>query len=169
MPKRVIDRRREPGRTDAGPSLLHRSSNPVLALQRAIGNRAVGRVLARAPVRTGSVEIGGVGKIKVKGGNLEAWAGKEALDTVEVTSAKGKHSAKLEKLSTARTRVDVKVTIAPANNAGDALNVGGGTLLEIKGARIKGYAVEDGVETWRVGDFETVNRTKITRRIGASE
>ena len=169
MPKRVIDRRREPGRTDAGPSLLRRSSNPVLALQRAIGNRAVVRVLARAPVRTGSVQIGAVGAIKVKGGNLEEWAGKEALDTVEVTSAKGKHSAKLEKLSTARTRTDVKVTIAPANQAGEELSVGAGTLLEIKDARITGYAVEDGVETWRVADFETVKRTKITRKIGASE
>ena len=169
MPKRVIDRRREPGLTDAGPSLLHRGSNPVLALQRAIGNRAVVRVLARAPVRIGSVQIGGVGEIKVKGGNLEEWAGKGTPDTVEVTSEKGKHSAKLEKLSTARTRTDVKVTIAPANKAGEELSVGAGTLLEIKDARIQGYAVEDGVETWRVTDFETVKRTKITRKIGASE
>ena len=138
MPKRVTDRRREPGRIDAGPSLLHRSSNPVLALQRAIGNRAVVRVLARAPVRTATVQIGGVAEIKVKGGNLEEWAGKGAPDTVEVTSEKGKHSAKLEKLPTARTRTDVKVTIAPANGAGDELNVGGGTLLEIKDARIQG-------------------------------
>jgi hypothetical protein len=164
MPKRMIDRR-EPGRTQVGPSLLRRDSNPVLALQRAIGNRAVVRVLARAPVRTGTVQIGGVGEIKVKGGNLEEWAGKEALDTVEVTSAKGKHSAKLEKLSNAGTRTDVKVTIAPANKAGEELSVGGGTLIEIKDARIKGYGVEDGVETWRVADFEHVKRTKITRKV----
>jgi hypothetical protein len=165
MPKRVIDRRREPGRTQAAPSLLRRSSNPVLALQRLIGNRAVGRVLARATVRTGSVQIGGVGEIKVKGGNLEEWAGTGVLDTVEVTSKKGKHSAKLEKLSTARTRTDVKVTIAPANQAGEELSVGAGTLLEIKDARIKGYDVVDGVETWRVGDFENVKRTKITHKV----
>ena len=169
MPKRVIDRRRDPGRIQASPSLLRRNSNPVLALQRAIGNRAVVRVLARAPVRTGSVQIGAVGKIKVKGGNLEEWAGKGAPDTVEVTSEKGKHSAKLGKLSTARTRTDVTVTIAPENKAGEELSVGAGTLLEIKDARITGYAVEDGVETWRVTDFETVKRTKITRKIGASE
>jgi len=165
MPKRVIDRRREPGRTHAAPSLVRRSSNPVLALQRAIGNRAVVQVLARAAVRTGTVQIGAVGEIKVTGGNFEEWAGEGALDTVEVTSKKGKHSAKLEKLSTARTRTDVKVTIAPANKAGEELNVGGGTLLEIKGARIKGYAVEKGVETWRVGDFEKVQRTKITHKV----
>jgi hypothetical protein len=165
MPKRVIDRRREPGRPHAVPSLEPRSSHPVLALQRAIGNRAVVRVLARAPVRTGSVQIGAVGEIKVKAGNLEEWAGKGAPDTVDVTSERGSHSAKLEKLSTARTRTDVRVTIAPANKAGEELSVGGGTLLEIKDARITGYAVEDGVETWRVADFENVKRTKTIRKV----
>ena len=165
MQERETDRRRQPGRTHAVPSLLRRSSNPVLALQRSIGNRAVVQVLARTPVRTGTVQIGAVGEIKVKGGNLEEWAGKGVLDTVEVTSEKGKHSAKLEKLSTARTRTDVKVTISPANQAGEELNVGGGTLLEIKDARIVGYAVVDGVETWRVAGFENVKRTKTTRKV----
>jgi hypothetical protein len=165
MPERETDRRREPRRTQASPSPLRRSSNPVLALQRSIGNRAVVQVLARAPVRTGTVQVGAVGEIKVKGGNLEEWAGKGAPDTVEVTSEKGKHSGKLEKMSNARTRTDVKVTISPANKAGEELSVGGGTLLEIKDARIKGYAVEDGVETWRVADFENVKRTKITHKV----
>jgi hypothetical protein len=169
MPKRVIDRRREPGRAEAAPSLLHRSSNPVLALQRSIGNRTIVRVLARATVRTGTVQIGGVGEIKVKGGNLEEWAGTDVLDTVEVTSKKGKHSAKLEKLATARTRTNVTVTIAPANQAGEEISLGAGTVLEIKDARIKGYSIADGVETWRVGDFEKVKRTKTTHKIGTSE
>jgi hypothetical protein len=167
MPERKTDRRREPGRTHAAPSLLRRSSNPLLALQRSIGNRAVVQMLARTPVRTGTVQISAVGEIKVKEGNLEEWAGTATPDWVEVTSKKGKHSAKLEKMSTARTRTAVKVTIAPANKAGEDLNVGGGTLLEIEGARIKGYAVEDGVETWRIDDFTNVKRTKITHRIGA--
>jgi hypothetical protein len=165
MPERETDRRREPGRSQAHPSRAHRSSNPVLALQRSIGNRAVAQVLARAPVRTGAVQIGAVGQIKVKGGNLEEWAGKEAPETVQVTSAKGKHSAKLEKMSNAGTRTDVKVTIAPANQAGEELSVGAGTLLDITGARVKGYAIDDGVETWRVADFENVHRTKITHKI----
>ena len=169
MPERETDRRRKPGRSQASRSLLPRSSNPILELQRSIGNRAVVQVLAREPVRTGTVQIGGVGSIKVKGGNLDEWAGTATLDWVEVTSEKGKHSAKLAKLSTARTRTDVKVTIAPASKEGEDLNVGGGTLLEIKDARIKGYAVDaDGVETWRVADFETVKRTKISHKIGAS-
>ena len=167
MPERKTDRRREPGRTHAAPSLLRRSSNPVLALQRSIGNRAVVQMLAREPVRTGTVQIGGVGTIKVKGGNLEEWAGTGVLDTVDVTSEKGKHSSKLEKLSNAGTRTNVTVMISPANKAGEDLNVGGGTELVIEGARIKGYAVQDGVETWRVADFEKVARKKITRRISS--
>ena len=146
---------------------MRRSSNPVLALQRSVGNRAVTQVLARDPVRTGTVQIGNVGQIKVKGGNLEEWAGTATLYTVEVTSQKGKHSAKLQKLANAATRTDVKVTIAPANKAGEQLNVGGGILLEISAARVKGYAVEDGVETWRLADFEQVRRTKITHTISA--
>jgi hypothetical protein len=161
-------RRQEPNRTQASPTLLRRSSNPVLALQRSIGNRAVAQVLARDPARTGSVKISGLGEIKVKGGNLEEWAGTAALDTVEVTSKKGKHSAKLQNLSTDRTRVDITVTIGAAHKEGEDLNVGGGTQLDIKGARIKGYSVDaDGVETWTVTDFEKVARTKITHKIGA--
>ena len=105
------------------------------------------------------------GRIKVKGGTSRNGPGRSALDTVEVTSKKGKHSAKLEKLANERTKMDVKVTIAPASKAGEELNVGGGTQLEIKDARIKGYAVADGVETWRVADFENVQRTKITHKV----
>jgi len=165
MPERDTVRRRRPGRAQAAPSLLHRDDNPVLTLQRWIGNRAVGQMIARAPVRKGSVQIAGVAEIKVKGGNLEEWAGKGAPDTVELTSEKGKHSTKLEKLSTARTTMDVKVTISPANQAGEELNVGGGTLLEIKDARVQGYAVENGVETWRLVDFADVKRTKTTRKV----
>jgi hypothetical protein len=167
MPERMARRRREPGRSQSDSSLLRRNANPVLALQRSIGNRAVGQVLARDPVRTGTVQIPGVGQIKVKGGNLEDWAGTATLYTVEVTSKKGKHSAKLQKLANAGTRSDVKVTIAPANKAGEQLNVGGGILLEVSAARVKGYAVEDGVETWRLADFEQVRRTKITHTISA--
>jgi hypothetical protein len=165
MPDRVSHRRREPGRGQADSSSGRRTSNPVLALQRSIGNRAVGQVLAREPVRTGTVQIGGVGQIKVKGGNLEEWAGTATLNTVEVTSYKGRHSAKLQKLANSGTRTDVKVTIAPANKAGEQLNVGGGTLLEVSAAHIKDYAVEDGVETWRVDDFQRVHRTQITHKI----
>jgi hypothetical protein len=165
MPQHDTDRRRELGRRPTSGVPAHRGGNPVLALQRSIGNRAVAQVLARDPVRTGTVQIGGVGTIKVTGGNLDAWAGKGSPDTVDVTSDKGKHSAKLEQLAGAHTRTDIKVTITPVNQAGEELSVGGGTLLEIKDARIKGYTVADGVETWRVSDFTDVHRTKVTHKV----
>ena len=165
MPERETDRRRERDRTPAPPAPLRRDSHPVLALQRLIGNRAVAQVLARAPATTGTVQIHGVGEIHVKGGNLEEWAGKGAPDTVDVTSAKGKHSAKLEKLANEHTKADVKVTIAPASQAGEELNVGGGTQLEIKDARVRDYAGADGGETWRLADFTNVHRTKITHKV----
>jgi hypothetical protein len=165
MRDREIDRRRERGRTEPSPSPPSRDSHPILALQRAIGNHAVAQILARTPATTGSVQIHGVGAIKVTGGNLEDWTGKEAPDTVEVTSHKGKHSAGLEKLSNAHTTTDVKVTISPANKAGEELSVGGGTLLEIQDARIKHYTVADDVETWRIADFTNVHRTKTTHKV----
>ncbi len=162
MPEREFHRRREPGRTGAAASLPRRSANPVLALQRSIGNRAVSQMLARSPARNGTVQIGGVGTIKVKGSNFDEWE-TDTLFTVDVTSEKGKHSAKLEKLSKERTRTDVTVTMAPANKAGQELDLGG-TILEIKNARIKGYTLKDGVETWHVGDFQDVARKKAVRR-----
>ena len=91
----------------SAPSLPDRDSDPVLELQRSAGNAAVAAMLARAPAAkgtTGSVQIGGVGEIKVSGGNLEEWPAKGAPDAVEVVSEKGKHSAKLEKLATAGTK-----------------------------------------------------------------
>src|SRR4051812_29732738 len=165
MPERDSERRRERGRTEVVPSPSRRDRHPVLALQRLIGNRAVAQVIARSPATTGTVHIPGVGDIKVKGGNLEEWAGKGAPDVVDVTSGKGKHSARLEKMSAERTKTDVKVTISPASNAGEELNVGGGTQLEIKAARVKDYAVADGAETWRLADFTDVHRTKTTHRV----
>ena len=165
MPEREIDGRRDRRRTQASPAPLPRDHHPVLALQRSIGNRAVAQMLARAPAPSGTVQIHGVGDIKVTGGNLDEWAGKEAPETVDVVSHKGRHSAQLEKLSNAQTKTDVKVTIAPANQAGEQLSVGGGTVLEIKGARIQNHTVADGVETWRLAGFTNVHRTKITHRV----
>jgi hypothetical protein len=166
MPQRASHRRRQSGGAHPATDLMG-PDNPVLALQRSAGNRAVTQLIAREPVRTGTVQIAGVGKIKVKGGNLEEWDGKGAPDTVELTSEKGKHSGKLEKLATARTKTDVTIMIAAAGKAGENLNVGGGTQLDISDARITGYSLADGVETWRITDFTNVKRTKITHTIGA--
>jgi hypothetical protein len=164
MSQRKLARRRADG-THAAPEALGHD-NPILALQRSAGNRAVAQLIARSPATKGVVQIAGVGKVNVKGGNLEEWTGKDSFDTVDVTSEKGKHSAKLEKLANEHTRTDVTVMIDPAGKAGENLNVGGGTQLLIKGARIK-YTVENGVETWHVVDFTEVKRTKITHTIGA--
>jgi hypothetical protein len=163
MPQR--SRRRQPGAASTAPEALG-YDNPVLALQRAAGNRAVAQLIARSPSTKGTVTIAGVGTIKVKGGNLEEWTGKDSFDTVDVTSQKGKHSTKLEKLATARTRSDITIMIDAAGKEGENLNVGGGTQLLIKGARIK-YSVDGDVETWQVIDFTDVKRTKITHSIGA--
>jgi hypothetical protein len=164
MLERQTDRHRPPRQSQAHPS-SGRGTDPVLALQRSIGNRAGGQVLARSLERTGTVQIGGIGEIKVKGGNLDLWTGKDSTNTVQVTSHKGKHSGKLAKLANAGTKMPVKVTIAPADQAGEELNVGGGTVLDIKSARIKDYAVDDGQETWQVTGFEDVKRAKIVHRI----
>ena len=170
MPERAIDRhrRREQAPTPTDPSLLRHSADPVLALQRSAGNRAVADMLAREPAAkgvTGSVRIAGVGEIKVSGGNLEEWSGKGSPDTVDLTSGTGKHSAKLEKLSTARTKTDVKVMISAVQKEGEHFNVGAGTVLDISDARVKGYAVDDGTETWQLTDFATVKRTKISHKV----
>jgi hypothetical protein len=145
------------------------AADPVLALQRSIGNAAVTQLVARAPAAdgtTGSVRIAGVGDIKVHDGNLEEWAGTGAPDTVDVASTAGKHSAKLEKLAGARTKTDVKVTITVAGKTGEHLNVGGSTVLEIQAARIRHYVADGGNETWQLADFENVKRTKTTHRVG---
>ena len=170
MPNRTLDRRRRDDDDRAEEAQPQRKDERILDLQRSAGNAAVARLLARDAVdkdATGSVHIAGLGDIKVRGGNLQAWAGKDSYDWVEVNSDPGKHSKKLEKLATDRTRMDIKVSITPRQQEGENLNVGGGYVLDIKDARIKGYAVEDGVEKWRVADFQDVRRTKITRSIGA--
>jgi hypothetical protein len=162
MLEREIDRRRERERTPDAPQ--RREPHPVLALQRAIGNHAVAQVLARAPAAANSVKIHGLGDIKVKGGNLEEWTGAETPQTVDVTTHKGRHSAKLEKLSHDRTKLEVKVTIAAANKAGEQLNVGGGTVLDIKDAEVEHYAVSGNEETWRLGGSMNVHRIKTSHR-----
>ena len=165
MSQRATHRRRQPVGAQTAPDAPGHD-NPVLALQRAAGNRAVAQLIARSPKTKATVTIAGVSKIKVTGGNLEEWTGKDSFDTVDVTSQKGKHSTKLEKLATARTRTDVTIMIDPAGKEGENLNVGGGTQLLLKGARIK-YSIDGDVETWSLVDLTDVKRTKITHSIGA--
>ena len=170
VPEWATDRRREEEARPPEPLPSQPgAADPVLALQRSIGNAAVTQLVARAPAAdgtTGTVTISGVGAIKVHGGNLEDWAGTGAPDTVDLASTAGRHSAKLEKLAGARTKTDVKVSISVVGNTGEHLNVGGGVVLEIQGARVRNYAADGGAETWQLADFENVKRTKTSRKIG---
>jgi hypothetical protein len=147
--------------TSARPS--RRASNPVLALQQAVGNRAFGQMLARKPSKNPTIQIGKLA-IEVSGGNIAAWAANEIPEALEVTSQKGRHSAELERLAKNRTRIkSLTLTVAAANKSGE-LDLGS-LAIEFTNARIKGYAVDGKTESWQVADFAEVHRTKTTRKV----
>ncbi len=150
--------------TSARPD--RRANNPVLALQQAVGNQAVGQILAReaSAHENPTIQIGKLA-IKVAGGNIAAWTAGEVPETLEVTSEKGRHSAELERLSKERTRIkSLTLTVAAANKPGQKLDLGS-LAIEFTNARIKGYDVNGTTETWQVGDFDGVHRTKTTRKV----
>ena len=150
---------------------VRRANNPVLALQRAAGNQAVSQWVARQPVKgvatSSTVQIGKL-KIAVDGGNIGAWGSApkgEAPDKLVVTSHKGKHSAQLEKLFKAKTKIDkLTLTVPPANTSGH-LGVGS-AVIEIGGAHITEYSLDGDTESWTVARFETVKKTTTTHTIG---
>lgn len=145
-----------------------RSADPVLRLQRAIGNRATGQVLARAPATKdqGTVQIGKLPTIKIVGGNAGEWAAKKNPDTLEITSEKGKHSAELEGLSKERSKIpSLKATAPMVDQSGRHLDFGS-VEIEFVNARITSYTVDGKLETWRAVDFEAVHRTTISRKSG---
>lgn len=137
----------------------------MLRLQKGIGNRAVGQVLARAPKDQGTVRVTGLPPIKITGGNIAEWMGKGSPDYLEITSAKGRHSPKLEKLATGRGREDVKVESPLMSDDGEYLDTGT-LVIEFTKTRIKKYSVDGNTETWRVTDWDGAHRTKTTHRIG---
>jgi hypothetical protein len=153
---------------NARAPVAHRRTNPVLGLQRMIGNRATGQVLARtaATKDQGTVKIGKLPAIKIVGGNAGEWAAKKDPDTLEVTSEKGKHSAELERLAKAGGRIpSLKVTAPMVDESGQHLDYGS-VEIEFVNARIKGYSVDGKIENWRAVDFEAVHRTTISRKTG---
>jgi hypothetical protein len=157
---------RSPASGDA--AFARRSADPVLALQRMIGNRATGQVLARAPASKdqGTVQIGKLPAIKIVAGNASEWAAKKNPDTLEITSEKGKHTPELERLSKERSAIpSLKVTISVADESGRQLDYGS-VEIEFVNARIAGYSVDGKLETWRAVDFEAVHRTTISRKSG---
>jgi hypothetical protein len=152
----------------AGSPLAGPGAHPLLRLQRKIGNRATGQVLARTPATKdqGTVRIGKLPAIKIVGGNVGEWAAKKDLDALEIASEKGKHSTGLERLSKERSRVpSLKVTTPMVDSSGQHLDFGS-VEIEFVNARVAGYAVDGKLESWRAVDFEAVHRTTISRKSG---
>jgi hypothetical protein len=166
------DRERTPGqRLEAMPvEPGRRAVNPVLALQQAVGNRAVGQMLARkeAAAAHGAAPTIQIGKlaIEVAGGNIAAWAGGDVPDALNVTSQKGPHSPEVERMSKERTRTTLTLTVAAANkSSGESLDLGS-LAIEITNAHIKSYTIDGAAESWQVADFDGVHRTKISHTVG---
>jgi hypothetical protein len=155
---------------EASDPPLRRAGEPVLALQQAAGNRAVGRILARKASSASKGPTVSFDKlaISVSGGNIAAWAGSDVPDVLQATSAKGRHSSELERLSRERTRISsLTLTVAPENTSGQDLDLGS-LAIEITHGRIKHYQVDGDTESWQVGDFDGVHRTKTTHTVGAA-
>jgi hypothetical protein len=167
------DRERVPSHrledTSAGPG--RRADNPVLALQQAVGNRAVGQMIARkasSASHSPTIQIGKLA-IEVAGGNIAAWAGGgDVPDALNVTSQKGPHSAELARMFREHTKVSsLTLTVAAANkSAGSDLDMGS-VAIEITNAHIKSYAIDGTAESWQVADFDGVHRTKTSHKVGA--
>jgi uncharacterized membrane protein YebE (DUF533 family) len=161
------DRAIAPGRRSVATSARpgRRANHPVLALQQAVGNRAVGQMLARKSSTKPTIQIGKLA-IEVAGGNIAAWAAGEVPEAVEVTSEKGRHSPDLERLSKERTRIkSLTLTVAAANkSSGEVLDMGS-LAIEFTNARIKAYGIDGKTESWQVADFDGVHRTKTTRKV----
>jgi hypothetical protein len=161
------DRAIAPGRRSVATSARpgRRANHPVLALQQAVGNRAVGQMLARKSSTKPTIQIGKVA-IEVAGGNIAAWAAGEVPEALEATSAKGRHSPELERLSKEGTRIkSLTLTVAAANkSSGEVLDMGS-LAIEFTNARIKGYGVDGKTESWQVAGFDGVHRTKTTRKV----
>ncbi|MEA2147221.1 MAG: hypothetical protein QOG59_2808 [Solirubrobacteraceae bacterium] len=168
MAPRARNRSSDRSSASADAPAARRSANPVLRLQRAIGNRATGQVLARAPATQdqGTVQIGKLPAIKIVAGNAGEWAAKKNPDTLEITSEKGKHSPELERLSKERSTIpSLVVTISVADQSAQHLDFGS-VQIEFVNARIAGYTADGKLETWRAVDFEAVHRTTVSRKSG---
>jgi hypothetical protein len=153
---------------NADASVARLAANPVLGLQRKIGNRATDQLLARARATKdeGMVHIGKLPAIKILGGNAGDWAAKKDPYTLEIISKKGKHSSALERLSRGKNKVPLLKVITPAvNQSGQHLDFGT-VEIELGRVRIADYAVDGNVETWRAVEFETAHRNTITHMTG---
>jgi hypothetical protein len=164
MSQRDHARSSEPGRARSHTALPRRRANPVVALQRALGNRGTMRVLARkggsgrGTFET-SVRIGKLGPIEITESNIADWIGKKAdADDLIVTTVKGKHSDELKRMSDSKARIDnLEVQSISGQNSW--------VIVRFRNAVIRGYAPDPSgkTESWRATRFDAVNieRTSI--------
>jgi hypothetical protein len=162
MSQRNHDRSSEPRQTRSPAAAPRRSASPVLRLQRAVGNRATTQVLARKGGSEGtfenSVRIGKLGPIEITESNIAAWIGKQDVDDLVVTTAKGKHSAELQRMSESKSRIDtIEVQAISGQNSW--------VIVTFKNAVISGYAPDPSgkTERWKATQFDAVDikRTSI--------
>jgi hypothetical protein len=163
MSQRDQDRSNAPGQGRTQAVLPRRTGSPVLALQRAIGNRATSQVLARKATGKGtfehSVQIGKLGPIEITDSNIDAWVTKkDGADDLIVTTAKGKHSAALKQMSDSRTKVNtLEVSTVTGQNSW--------VVVTFHHVVITGYEEDPSgsTEHWKAVGFDEVNikRTSI--------
>jgi hypothetical protein len=155
---------RDPGRGRSRAARSRRSAHPVLALQRALGNRGTIRVLARKGgsgrgTFEHSVRIGRLGPIEITESNIADWIGKNAdADDLTVTTVKGKHSDELRRMSDGRARIEnLEVQSISGQNSW--------VIVTFKNAVIRGYAPDPSgkTESWTAIRFDAVDikRTSI--------
>jgi hypothetical protein len=157
MSQRDHDRSSEPRQTRSRTALPRRSASPVLGLQRTIGNRGTARMLARkgasAAAFENSVRIGKLGPIEITESNIADWIGKKAdADDLIVTTAKGKHSDELKRLSDSKSRVDgIEVQSITGQNTW--------VIVTFKNAVISGYTADPSgkTEQWKATRFDAVD------------
>jgi hypothetical protein len=144
-----------------------RENSSELSLQEAVGNRAFGQMIARKAANVPTVKLGKF--TIVVDGDFAAWAtAKDAPDTLDVTSEKGKHSGELAKLFKDKTKIKLLTLTVPKANASSGQHLDAGAIaVEIKNGRITDYSVNGKTETWQVAGFDGVHRTTVTRTVGA--
>ncbi len=163
MAQRHQDRGSDSAQARPRSAVPRRSVSPVLLLQRAVGNRGTTRVLARDGSGRGtfdnSVRVGKLGPIEITASNIGDWIGKKAdVEDLIVTTAKGKNSDELKRLSESKTRVDtIEVTSLSGQNSW--------IVVTFKHALITGYAADPSgkTEQWKATQFDAVDikRTSI--------
>jgi hypothetical protein len=163
MSQRDHDRSSASGQGRSPAALGRRTGSPVLALQRAIGNRATGQALARKGTGTGtfehSVQIGKLGPIEVSDSNIDAWVTKkDGADELVITTVKGKHSSQLRQMAESKAKIDtLDVSTVTGQNSW--------VIVTFHHVVIRGYEEDASgtTERWKAVGFDEVNikRTSI--------